>query len=75
MTDGADRTAGVVLAYHPTDEIHENIRLLRAQVPRVYVVNNSPDAASRALLARIADERVTNGGRSSHSLRVVNKAG
>jgi rhamnosyltransferase len=48
-----------VLAYHPTEEIHENIRLLRAQVPRVFVVNNSPDAASRALLARIADDRVT----------------
>lgn len=59
MTDGADRTAGVVLAYHPTEEIHENIRLLRAQVPRVFVVNNSPDAASRALLARIADDHVT----------------
>jgi rhamnosyltransferase len=59
VAEAADRTAGVVLAYHPTDEILENIRRLLTQVPRVFVVNNSPDAASRSLLRQLADERVT----------------
>ncbi|MFF2488806.1 glycosyltransferase family 2 protein [Microbacterium sp. NPDC058062] len=58
MADAPDRTAGVVLAYHPTDEIRENISRLLAQVARVFVVNNSPDAASRALLAHFDDDRV-----------------
>lgn len=51
--------AGVVLAYHPTDEILGNIRALREQVPRVFVVNNSPDAASRRLLDSLGDPAVT----------------
>ena len=50
MAEAAERTAGVVLAYHPSEEILDNIRRLLTQVPRVFVVNNSPDAASRALL-------------------------
>lgn len=36
-------TAGVVLAYRPDATILSNIARLRAQVDRVYVVNNSPD--------------------------------
>lgn len=55
----APRVAAVVLAYHPGTELLENVRLLLLQVPRVFVVNNSPDGDSRALLTQIADERVT----------------
>lgn len=51
-------TAAVVLAYHPSHEIVDNIRALRRQVPRVYVVNNSPDEASRTLLDTIEDSAV-----------------
>lgn len=58
MTDAADRTAGVVLAYHPTDEIRENVGRLLTQVRHVFVVNNSPDEASRALLAGLDPTRV-----------------
>ncbi|GAA5211594.1 glycosyltransferase family 2 protein [Microbacterium kyungheense] len=58
MADASARTAGVVLAYHPTDEIHENIARLLTQVPRVFVVNNSPDETSRALFARLDPQRV-----------------
>lgn len=54
----ADRTAGVVLAYHPTDEIRDNVARLLLQVARVYIVNNSPDAASRALLGELVGDRV-----------------
>ena len=57
--EASELTAGVVLAYHPTDEILDNIRALRGQVPRVYVVNNSPDEASRALLDSLGDPAVT----------------
>lgn len=55
----APRVAAVVLAYHPGAEILENVRLLLLQVPRVFVVNNSPDEESRAVLSQIVDERVT----------------
>lgn len=59
MTDAADRTAGVVLAYHPTGEIQENVARLLLQVPRVFVVNNSPDADSRTILRSLDTDRVT----------------
>lgn len=54
-----ETTAAVVLAYHPNGEILTNIRALRRQVPRVYVVNNSPSADSDALLASIDDPSVS----------------
>jgi rhamnosyltransferase len=53
------RVAAVVLAYHPGTEVLENVRQLLLQVPRVFVVNNSPHDDSRAVLTQIADERVT----------------
>lgn len=54
-----ERTAAVVLAYHPPAEIRENVARLLSEVPRVFLVNNSPDDASTALLDDIAaDERV-----------------
>ena len=59
MSEAAARTAGVVLAYHPTEEIRENVRLLLTQVPHVFVVNNSPDAASRGILGELDGDRVT----------------
>jgi len=55
----ADGVAGVVLAYNPTAEIHHNVKLLLAQVPRVFIVNNSPGAASNAVLDEVASDRVT----------------
>lgn len=58
MADAVDRTAGVVLAYHPTDEIRDNVARLLLQVERVYIVNNSPDGTSRALLGKLASDRV-----------------
>lgn len=42
--------AAVVLAYRPTEEILSNVEVLLRQVSHVYVVNNSPDERSRALL-------------------------
>ena len=48
------RTAAVVLAYHPDAVAVENIELLRKQVPRVYVVNNFPEAATDAVLSALA---------------------
>jgi rhamnosyltransferase len=59
VSEAAARTAGVVLAYHPTEEIRENVRLLLTQVPHVFVVNNSPDAASRGILGELDGDRVT----------------
>ncbi|QIG38318.1 glycosyltransferase family 2 protein [Microbacterium sp. 4R-513] len=59
MPDDAERTAGVVLAYHPTDEIRHNVARLLTQVPHVFVVNNSPDEASRATLDDLDADRVT----------------
>ena len=47
-----------MLAYHPTDEIRDNVARLLLQVARVYVVNNSPDAASRAVLDDLVGDRV-----------------
>lgn len=53
-------TAAVVLTYHPDAVAVENIERLRRQVPRVYVVNNSPDAATaQTLSALAADTGVT----------------
>lgn len=54
------RVAGVVLAYHPEADIADNVRALLAEADEVYLVNNSPDDASRAVLAPVAaDDRVT----------------
>lgn len=51
----AGDTAGVVLAYRPEDSILANVERLRAQVDRVYVVNNSPgDQGSAEILTRLA---------------------
>lgn len=47
-----------MLAYRPEPDILENIRLLRAQVGVVYVVDNGASAESAALLAEIADDQV-----------------
>jgi len=48
--------AAIVLAYHPDDDIVRNAQALRAQVARVYVVNNSPDPGSQSLLDRLAED-------------------
>ncbi|MGC5222269.1 glycosyltransferase family 2 protein [Micromonospora sp. DT81.3] len=45
------RVAAVVLAYHPEPDIVTNIQALLAQVDEVFVVENSPDAESRDVLA------------------------
>ncbi len=59
-TRGAHRIAGVVLAYHPEPEIVGNVGALLGQVDEVFIVNNSPDDESRAMLSSIAvDSRVT----------------
>lgn len=51
--------AAVVLCYHPDVAVIGNVEALLAQVPRVFVVNNSPDAPTSATLAPVAsDERV-----------------
>ncbi|WP_454169909.1 glycosyltransferase family 2 protein [Microbacterium paulum] len=52
-------THGVVLAYHPTRDVLENVAALLRQVPRVFVVNNSPDASSREILAELDPHRAT----------------
>jgi len=53
-------TAGVVLAFRPDQSMSERIRLLRAQVDHVYVVNNSPgDAGTVAVLDQLEDPAVT----------------
>lgn len=52
------RVGAVVLAFHPTDELTENVRLLLLQADRVFIVNNSPDEASRELLGGLVDARV-----------------
>lgn len=52
-------TAGVVLAFRPDESILAHIALLRRQVDRVFVVNNSPDDAETAeILGRILDPSV-----------------
>lgn len=52
--------AAIVLAYHPDEDIVRNVQALRVQVPRVYIVNNSPDAKSKPVLDRLAaDAAVT----------------
>lgn len=48
--------AGVVLAYHPDSVAIDNIMRLRTYVPRVYVVNNSPDAATAVMLETLAGD-------------------
>ncbi len=54
MTGG---TAGVVLAYRPDSGILDRVALLKAQVERVYLVNNSPDdEATAALLDVLAQQ-------------------
>lgn len=58
MDEPGARTAGIVLAYHPTVEIRHNVRQLLTQVPRVFIVNNSPDALSRELLGDLDGDRV-----------------
>ncbi|MFK4805830.1 glycosyltransferase family 2 protein [Microbacterium sp. ZW CA_36] len=58
MDEPGAQTAGVVLAYHPTVEIRHNVRQLLTQVPRVFIVNNSPDALSRELLGDLDGDRV-----------------
>jgi len=45
-----------VLAYHPDPEIIDNLRALLPQVDEVFVVNNSPDDASREILAPVASD-------------------
>lgn len=51
--------AGVVLAYNPTDDIITNVSKLLAQVPRVYVVSNSPNPATRLTLSKLDNAHVT----------------
>jgi len=49
------RVAGVVLAYHPEPDIVANIEALLGQVDEVFVVENSPDAASREVLTPVLE--------------------
>lgn len=48
--------AGIVLTYHPESATITNIVRLREQVDRVFVVNNSPDEVTRAVLADVAED-------------------
>ncbi len=52
----SDAVAAVVLAYEPEDDIVRNVRELRRQVARVFVVNNSPDMRSRGVLSSFLDD-------------------
>lgn len=57
MSDVHRRTpglaAGVMLAYHPDEQILRNIVALREQVEAVFVVDNAPDTGD-AIMARVA---------------------
>lgn len=56
----SDSVAGVVLAFRPDAAIADRVALLAAQCDHVYIVNNSPeDAATRAVLSALQDDRVT----------------
>ena len=44
--DRAGKTAGVVLVYHPPDEVIDNVERLLDQVPWVFVVDNSSGEAA-----------------------------
>lgn len=48
--------AAIVLAYQPDSDIVRNVAALTAQVPRVFIVNNSPDADSRSVLDAFAED-------------------
>ena len=50
-SDPSSHVAAVVLTYHPDPDVVINIDAVRAQVARVYIVNNSPDDASARTLA------------------------
>lgn len=55
----ARRVHGVVLSYRPDGEIVENVRALRTQVEKVFIVDNDASAASAAVLAAFdADDGV-----------------
>lgn len=49
--------AGVVLSYHPEPDIVGNVRALLRQVEEVFIVENSPDAASRAVLSPLLEHQ------------------
>ncbi len=61
LADAADarttRVAGVVLVYRPDDDVVTNVRALQEQVSRVYVVNNSPGAASAVVTAALDSDK------------------
>jgi len=58
-TDLSEQTAGVVLVYRPPEDVVENVEKLLAQVPRVYVVDNSPGEAVAVIDRLEANPRVT----------------
>ncbi|KRA22230.1 hypothetical protein ASD65_17150 [Microbacterium sp. Root61] len=57
--DHGGRTAGVVLVYQPPEGVIENVDLLLAQVPWVFVVNNSPSHSAEIIDGLRARPRVT----------------
>lgn len=56
----APSVVGVVLAYHPDEDIIGNVRALAEQTSHVVIVNNSPDEETRVVLAPlVGDSRIT----------------
>ena len=51
---GSAATAAVVLTYHPDTVAVENIKRLRTQVPRVYIVDDYPDEATERTSSALA---------------------
>jgi rhamnosyltransferase len=50
-----EATAAVVLAYHPDEEVLDNLAQIRPQVGRVYIVDNSPGEESARLWSTLQD--------------------
>ena len=57
--DRSGETAGVVLVYHPPEDVFDNVERLLEQVPWVFVVDNSPGESEPVMARLAAHERVS----------------
>lgn len=46
--------AGIIVTYHPSSILRENVSALRPQVDRLFLVDNGSDSTSRAMLGEIS---------------------
>lgn len=58
-TEWGEQTAGVVLLFHPPQDVIENIEKLLAQIPWVFAVNNSPGDSDEVIAQLQSNARVT----------------